>query len=166
MAEKKFNEDLCEQVRQGKLAIENTENDTSKLKELIAYIFPYDKQVPEGFDVFYLSSYPNVFDWDSCMSLKTMPSRPVSDFFATPPIDTVGMEAEGKEKISFDQIQEAIGKISMPKIQPSGSECFKIDMGAFEITVIKNDIMQDGYAILSPNLFEKLYNHFVTTTPN
>lgn len=40
------------------------------------------------------------------------------------------------------------------------TRCFKIEVYGYEITFIKNDMMQGKYAILSPELYEKLHQHF------
>lgn len=72
-----FNEQLCQQVREGKLAIENT--DKAKLPDLIHYIFPDDRQVVYGTSKFYFKSETRNGWCDSVIAVS--PSAPVSDFY-------------------------------------------------------------------------------------
>jgi len=62
--------------------------------------------------------------------------------------------------IEVDKWVQELEKVEFPKIKPSGTSCFKLDTGGYEITVIKNDIMQDGYALVSSDIYEKMYSYF------
>lgn len=73
--QQKFNESLVQQVREGKLAIENTDKD--KITDLIAHIFPADIRTL-GRTNYYWASSSKTWTGDESTSI---PSRPVSDFF-------------------------------------------------------------------------------------
>lgn len=84
--EQKFNESLCEQVRQGKLAIENNEETKlSDLHDLLKWIFPFDGDADfnldmlQNYDYFYRDRHKKN-NW-TCYDTTDLPTRPVSDFF-------------------------------------------------------------------------------------
>lgn len=59
-----------------------------------------------------------------------------------------------------DRIIELKKKLNMPPPH-SGTNSFKLKFGEYEITIIRNDMLPpDGYAIVSPELYEKLLAHF------
>ena len=113
MAEKRFNEELCEQVRQGKLAIENTDNE-KEIEDLLAYIFPRDEfSVPDS-RFFFVN--PSNTDYYADDSISFLPTKSVSDFFKpapTQPQDSPDeLEREAKELIKiFSGVEWNKGKI-------------------------------------------------------
>lgn len=124
--EKKYNEELCEQVRQGKLAIENT--DYEKVGELLKYIFPMCTATFTGVSEYYHSKGGSNTEWYGSV-VSTRPRRPVSDFFVpSSPIQEA--EADVLEK-------EAVERIHELKTWPV--YWFKVFMGRKTFEVRKND---------------------------
>lgn len=75
-----FNEDLCRQVREGKLAIEHN-SDMYNIKNLLSlskHIFPNSEYLPDGSSKFYLTEDGKDIDGFLWTTILT---RPVSDFF-------------------------------------------------------------------------------------
>lgn len=68
--------------------------------------------------------------------------------------------------LSKEQVENAYNRIAPEKTNPSGTSCFKIDFGGYEITMIKNDLMQEGFALVSPDIYEKLHHYFTNLSNN
>lgn len=84
-----FNQELCDLVRSGKLAIEfNKQKDSEQsLQTILDHIYPKDKEPVRDFihtkeeDIVFLERDPKFIDlWTYCYE-TTLPTRPVSDFF-------------------------------------------------------------------------------------
>jgi len=104
MADQKFNEELCEQVRKGKLAVHNT--DIDGITELVRHIFP-GRIAPTGKHSYYWATESGE-DWLCGYPIDTMPSRPVLDFFlsAEPPTPVNKSEGEGIEKEAVQLVEK------------------------------------------------------------
>lgn len=74
-----YNEELVNKVRQGELAIENTDHE--ELKKLIKHIFPKDMSELQGRYPFYFV-HPDGQDWWHCDGKPPYKTLPVSSFFS------------------------------------------------------------------------------------
>ena len=149
MAEKNYNEELCEQVRQGKLAIHNT--DIDGITELVRYIFP-GKFAPTGKHSYYWAKESGE-DWLCGYPVNTMPSRPVSDFLIPTPPDKVeggkeGVEEEAKSLVEkFMDIEDRTGTFIMSTF--SAKQC----------ALIHCQLMIDAFKRHDPNYHTMSYWH-------
>lgn len=62
--------------------------------------------------------------------------------------------------MDFENMIYEINKLELPKITPSGTSVFKVQVGLVEVTLLKSEIMQEYYAVCSPDLYEMLLNGF------
>lgn len=64
-------------------------------------------------------------------------------------------------KLTIDNIESWVKTLKPPTFVPSGSAVFNLDLGRGKlITVIRNDMLAEDVAVLSPKLYEQLYNYF------
>lgn len=92
-----YNEELCQQVRDGLLAIENT-GSVPEINKLLKHIFPDDSSGTTG-DYKYYAKVTGVkpfasWLWDS-YDEADLPSRPVSDFLVATPEKGVDIYSKG-----------------------------------------------------------------------
>lgn len=75
-----------------------------------------------------------------------------------------------QQRLTIADIENAINGLKMPelpKIEPSGTSSFVIECGPYKITLIKNEMMPpDGFAILSPDLYERVVAHLINAASN
>lgn len=88
---KKYNEDLCEQVSQGKLAVwfnvKCSMDEYSDLVKLLIHVFPNAKKQVSGHYPFFIVNRSNKESWE-CWETTSIKSKPVSDFFVPQPAST------------------------------------------------------------------------------
>lgn len=116
-----FNEDLCQQVRDGKLAIKNT--DRSKLIELCNYIRP-------GSNVYGIAMYYWINSQDDSYTRNSdnkpnLPALPVSSFFTHS--STEGKEEDPTVKSDVEEKKE--GDITR---YPTDEETIEVYSGMFD----------------------------------
>lgn len=61
-------------------------------------------------------------------------------------------------ELTLKIIEDAVRDLNLDsvfKTRPSGSTSFQIEFGAIKIIVIKSELFQEMYAVLSPELYEK-----------
>jgi hypothetical protein len=146
MAEKKFNEDLCEQVRQGKLAIENT--DADRIIELMKYIFPRDAFFDTDSKFYYSEGHTKSNYWISD-DFTDLPTRPVQDFFvpvSTPLQESPELEREAATNIPDGENDWVIGSETFTR-----AEVYKLlyTQRAMISNDIKRECNLDNQPILS-----------------